>query len=84
MSSLPHELILESLDEIVAELKVLLPKKEASYGNRFRFGTKQAAIRISEKADRMFYGDDSCESMDDTIRDIVGWAAIAKAMRKEQ
>ena len=72
-----------SLDNMVDELRELLPKKEANYGNRFKWGLKQVAIRISEKADRIWDGesdDVTTDSMHDTLVDIVGWAAIGRAL----
>ena len=75
--------IIISLENMVDELKILLPKKETNYGNQFRFGMKQVAIRISEKADRIWYGQDdkvSTDTMRDTLLDVVGWAAIGRAI----
>ena len=70
----------------------MLPSKESNYGNMFRFNLKQAALRISEKADRIWFGTDEeglpkdkecTDSLEDTLMDVMGWAAIAMAMHKK-
>ena len=75
----------KEITEVMNELKVLLIKKNEQYGDSvlepIRIFSKasideQVKVRIDDKINRLLQGDDSLESDEDVIKDLIGYLVL--------
>ena len=83
----------QKIAEVCEEMKKMLLQKNRQYGdsvlNPKRFFSQasqdeQIKVRIDDKLNRLVLGNDSLESDDDIIKDLIGYLTLLLVYRSEQ